>query len=82
MVPGAIQLTPGGEAIVLGPDGGLTGGYPVVAVVASVDLDRVSLLALGDEVDFRAIDVEQAATARLAAVTGLRRALAHPADLR
>ncbi len=47
LVPGAIQVTPSGEAVVLGPDGGLTGGYPVVGVVATVDLDRLSLLRPG-----------------------------------
>jgi allophanate hydrolase subunit 2 len=81
MVPGAIQLTPSGEAIVLGPDGGLTGGYPVVAVVTTVDLDRISLLRLGDEVAFRSIEVAQAAMARAESLVALRRALAHPADL-
>lgn len=80
-MPGAIQLTPGGESIVLGPDGGLTGGYPVVAVVASVDLDRISLLGVGDSVSFRVEDAQRAAAARQGAVALLRRTLAHPADL-
>lgn len=75
MLPGAIQLTPSGEAIILGPDGGLTGGYPVAAVVASVDLDRVSLVAPGDEVTFRAIGVEEAARARAERVALLQRSL-------
>ena len=37
MVPGAIQVTPSGEAIVLGPDHPTTGGYPVLAVILRVD---------------------------------------------
>jgi allophanate hydrolase subunit 2 len=81
MVIGAIQLTPSGEAIVLGPDGGLTGGYPVVAVVASVDLDRLSLLRSGDTVAFRSVDVDEAARAHAAASLAEERALAHPAHL-
>lgn len=75
MLPGAIQLTPSGEAIILGPDGGLTGGYPVAAVVATVDLDRVSLLAVGDVVTFRAVDVGDAARARAERLALLRRGL-------
>ena len=81
MVPGAIQLTPGGEPIVLGPDGALTGGYPVVAVVATVDLDRLSLLSIADIVTFRAVEVDEAAAAWAARQRGLLRATAHPDQL-
>jgi allophanate hydrolase subunit 2 len=81
MVVGAIQQTPSGEAIVLGPDGGLTGGYPVVGVVATVDLDRLSLLQAGQSVAFRSIDVAQAAQAYAACVRALERSMAHPAHL-
>jgi len=38
MVRGAIQVPPSGEPIVLGPDHPTTGGYPVIAVIASADL--------------------------------------------
>jgi allophanate hydrolase subunit 2 len=41
MVRGAIEVPPDGMPIVLGPDHPTTGGYPVLAVVASDDLDRV-----------------------------------------
>lgn len=75
MLPGAIQLTPSGEAIILGPDGGLTGGYPVVGVVATVDLDRVSLLAAGDVVGFRRVDVAEAVRARAERIALVRRSL-------
>ncbi len=81
VVPGAIQLPPGGEPIVLGPDGGLTGGYPVVAVVASADLDRLSLLAQGDLVSFRAIDVDEALAAWRARARAIRASIAHPDHL-
>ena len=63
VLPGAIQVTPSGEAIILGADGGVTGGYPVAGVVATVDLDRLSLLAAGDRVRFRIIDVREAVRA-------------------
>ncbi|MFM7064109.1 MAG: hypothetical protein ACKO04_11545 [Actinomycetes bacterium] len=67
MLPGAVQVTPAGEAIVLGPDGGLTGGYPVIGVVATVDLDLLSLLLPGDTPRLQTVtarDAQQAFAAR------------------
>jgi allophanate hydrolase subunit 2 len=61
LVAGALQLTPAGELIVIGRDGGVTGGYPVVGVIASCDLDRVSLLEPGDSVRFAPMGVDSAA---------------------
>lgn len=61
VLPGAIQLTPEGTAIVLGPDGGLTGGYPIVGVVASSHLDRMADLASGEHVRFAQVDPLSAA---------------------
>jgi len=61
VVPGAIQLPPDGTAIVLGPDGGLTGGYPIVGVVASAHLDRVADLTIGDHVHLAKVDPVSAA---------------------
>ncbi len=49
-VPGAVQVPPDGRPIVFGPDGPVTGGYPVIAVV--VDLGRVAQLRPGDAVRF------------------------------
>lgn len=53
MLPGFVQLPPDGQPIVLGPDCGVTGGYPVVAVVVDGHLDRLAQLAPGDVVRFR-----------------------------
>jgi len=78
VVPGAIQVTPDGEAIVLGPDGGLTGGYPVAGVVVTADLDRMSLLSAEDTVGFRIVDVETAARLWRERKAYLRRVVAHP----
>lgn len=78
MVPGAVQVTPSGDPVVLGPDGGLTGGYPVVAVVATVDLDRLSLLSPGDTVAFRGCDPDTAAHAHRDRERALASAIAHP----
>jgi biotin-dependent carboxylase-like uncharacterized protein len=47
---GAVQLPPDGRPIILGPDGPVTGGYPVVAVVAGRELDRLAQLRPGDAV--------------------------------
>jgi len=52
VVPGAIQLTPSGQPIVLMPDGGVTGGYPVIAIVASADLPALGQLVPGASVRF------------------------------
>jgi allophanate hydrolase subunit 2 len=46
-----------------------------VAVVATVDLDRISLLAPGGEVTFRAVDVGEAVRARAERDALLRRGL-------
>lgn len=81
LVPGAIQVTPSGEAVILGPDGGLTGGYPVVGVLATVDLDRLSLLIPGEAVAFRTITVDEAAAARREQLAAVRRSVVHPDHL-
>jgi allophanate hydrolase subunit 2 len=55
VVPGAVQLPGDGLPIVLGPDAGVTGGYPVVAVVVDADLDVVGQLGPGARVRFRLV---------------------------
>jgi len=78
VVPGAIQLTPDGTAIVLGPDGGLTGGYPVVGVVASVHMDRIADLAIDDSVRFAEADPASAAEEFTAREERLASAIVRP----
>jgi allophanate hydrolase subunit 2 len=56
VVPGAIQLTPSGQPIVLMPDGGVTGGYAVIAVVASADQPRLGQLVPGAPLRFTRTD--------------------------
>jgi allophanate hydrolase subunit 2 len=60
MVRGALQVPPSGEIIVLGPDHPTTGGYPVVAVVCTVDIGRLLARPPGAAVDFVAVSVEEA----------------------
>ena len=49
---GAIQVPPGGEPVVFGPDHPVTGGYPVMAVVVDEDTDRLAQLRPGEQVTF------------------------------
>lgn len=60
VLPGAIQVPPDGQPIVLGWDGPVTGGYPVIAGVISADWSRLAQLKPGDQVEFETIDVERA----------------------
>ncbi|GAA1524711.1 biotin-dependent carboxyltransferase family protein [Nocardioides humi] len=50
---GAIQVPPGGAPVVFGPDHPVTGGYPVIGVVADADTDRLAQLRPGEQVQFR-----------------------------
>jgi biotin-dependent carboxylase-like uncharacterized protein len=52
-LPGAVQVPTDGRPIVFGPDAPVTGGYPVVAVVADADFDALAQLRPGDTVRFR-----------------------------
>ncbi|MDX2376648.1 biotin-dependent carboxyltransferase family protein [Microbacterium sp. LRZ72] len=53
MVPGAVQIPPSGRPTILFCDGPVTGGYPVIAVVADASLDTLAQVRSGDEVRFR-----------------------------
>jgi allophanate hydrolase subunit 2 len=53
MVPGAIQVPPSGLPTVLLADGPVTGGYPVIAVVADASLDAFAQLRPGTRIRFR-----------------------------
>jgi len=50
---GSIQVTSAGLPVVLGPDHPVTGGYPVIAVVADRHLDRLAQLRPGEVLRFR-----------------------------
>ena len=50
--PGALQIPPSGEPILLMADRGTTGGYPQLAIVISADLPVAGQLAPGDWVEF------------------------------
>jgi len=52
-LPGAVQLPADGQPILLGPDSGTTGGYPIVGVVRDADLDLAGQAAPGSRLRFR-----------------------------
>ena len=52
VVRGAIQVPPGGEPVLFLADHPVTGGYPVVAVVAEADVDRAAQLRPGQGLRF------------------------------
>jgi allophanate hydrolase subunit 2 len=55
--PGAIQITTGGQPIVLMPDAPTVGGYPVIGVVHSADLGRVAQRLPGEPVRFVEVSI-------------------------
>jgi len=60
VLPGAVQVPPDGQPIILGWDGPVTGGYPVIAGVIAADWPRLAQLQPGDAVQFVTIEVEAA----------------------
>lgn len=62
---GAIQVPPDGQPIILAADHQTTGGYPVIGVVASVDLSHLAQMRFGQKVIFRSISLEEAQALRL-----------------
>jgi KipI family sensor histidine kinase inhibitor len=60
MVTGAVQIPPGGEPVILGPDHATLGGYPVAAVVAAVDHALLGQCAPGCEVRLEPVGLDEA----------------------
>lgn len=60
MMCGAVQVPPGGEPIILMADHPTTGGYPVIACVASVDLPRLGQLRPSETIRFARVTREDA----------------------
>ncbi|MFF2623761.1 5-oxoprolinase subunit PxpB [Oerskovia jenensis] len=53
LVPGAVQVPPDGHPVLFLRDHPVTGGYPVIGVVASAALDLAAQLRPGDRLRFR-----------------------------
>jgi biotin-dependent carboxylase-like uncharacterized protein len=67
--PGALQVPPSGQPILLMADRQVTGGYPIIATVITADLPVVGQLAPGDWIEFDAC-TRAAALAALARLDG------------
>jgi KipI family sensor histidine kinase inhibitor len=76
MVTGAVQLPPGGEPIVLGPDHATLGGYPVPAVVIAADHGLLGQCGPGTAIRLVPVGFEEAEEASRAQ----RRFLAHAVE--
>ncbi|WP_428342719.1 5-oxoprolinase/urea amidolyase family protein [Mycobacterium sp.] len=50
---GAIQVPPNGLPVILGPDHPVTGGYPVIGVIADHDIDTVAQVRPGQQMRLR-----------------------------
>jgi antagonist of KipI len=57
---GTVQVTPSGDPIVLLADRPVTGGYPKIAEVISVDLPLIAQVSPGQTVRFREVSLREA----------------------
>jgi KipI family sensor histidine kinase inhibitor len=73
ILPGAIQVPAGGQAIVLMAEAQTLGGYPVIAHVITADQGRLAQLRPGDRVRWVEVSIEEAQAARLTQVKNLAR---------
>lgn len=60
VLPGAIQVPPDGRPIILGWDGPVTGGYPVIAGIIAADLHRLAQMAPGAGLKFAFVTPQEA----------------------
>ena len=72
VVPGTVQLPPGGKPIVLMAEAPTTGGYPRIGHVASVDLPRLAQCRPGDRLRFAECSLDEAQTRYLERERALR----------
>jgi KipI family sensor histidine kinase inhibitor len=63
MATGAVQMPPGGEPIVLGPDHATLGGYPVLAVVIAADHGLLGQCGPGTAIRLVPVGFEEAEAA-------------------
>ncbi|MEO1263032.1 MAG: biotin-dependent carboxyltransferase family protein [Bacteroidota bacterium] len=60
IIPGTIQITPSGQAVVLLSDAQTIGGYPRIANVIVADLDLLAQKKPGDDLEFELVDLTTA----------------------
>lgn len=68
VLPGTLQVLPSGDWMVLGPDSGTMGGYPVAGVATTADLSLWAQVTVGDPVRLEVIDAADAPDAPVPAV--------------
>mgnify|MGYP001374555161 CR=1 FL=1 len=73
VVPGTIQLLPGGQFIILMADCQTTGGYPRIGHVVYADLSRLAQRRAGEPFRLKQVTLEAAYTARREQERWLRR---------
>ena len=62
LLKGVIQIPADGNPIIMLSDHGTIGGYPKIAVVASVDYDRLVQISPGSKIKFKEINLSDAET--------------------
>ena len=73
ILPGTIQLPPGGQPVIQLNDANTCGGYPKLGVVVEADLTALAQLRLGARLRFRAVTRDEALAARAARETFITR---------
>lgn len=68
---GAVEVPAGNELLVLHRGRGVTAGYPVLAVVTTIGLDRLGQARAGQHVRFTPVDVANAVDAHRTRIRGL-----------
>ena len=81
VMPGAIQVPPSGLPVILGPDCGVTGGYPVAGVVIDADLHKLARLSNGISISLIPVTREQAEQAASALAKAISSSITRPSDL-
>lgn len=83
VLPGLIQLPPGGQPIVLGVDAQSTGGYPRLAQLIAADLWCLAQLRPGEALGFARVELDEARellAAQQRELAALRHWLGHADD--
>ena len=59
-LPGAIQMQSADQLIILGPDSGVTGGYPVLGVVITADIPLIARFSVGGFLSLQSFSIDEA----------------------
>jgi len=81
VMPGAIQVPPSGLPVILGPECGVTGGYPVAGVVIDADLHKLARLATENAISLTPVTREQAEQASSDLTRAIKNGITRPSDL-